>query len=753
MSVLTEKDPTFIQDTRIEGNLSVVEHPNDASYYGDGSVEIGGTLSVDTLKSATPGSFMIVKSPFQYKILVNKPSAPVPGFTQLYADGDFDGRLVMSDSNNKVIDLNPLTSVGDMMTFDGLKNTTARLPVGLPDQILSCDPSRNFASRLAWKDQYANTQNVDDITDGYMRYVEASNANSISLSNTPQVLVTESSSRCDSDAFSVASGGAGGIIILQAGIYEINVKINVSFDPELVKGTTLTNGNVIPIETYLDAGFVVVPGSHNYHTLTFLENSQTYSSQSISTRIFLHLSTNNTRVRIFAMETEDSTTGVLKIKPFETIFSITKFDSRDDIVEILMTQGLQGSRPNMSSEFSSVPIDSVVYQTNTNDLIQDDSVTVSNGGLRHLSAKFAFEKFNVNTNLEAVMECRILINGQLIINGTSKTSLVGSIGNTTCYINTIVNTNANDIITMEARILSSNLSSGSILVISEQSCLTVALPTISQWKPLTVHSDSIHNAYTSAFNPIEFNITDYIDDEYQVKGHDIIMTTGGTYLYLLSADFQNLESLPFSFVSRLQVDTGSGWRVVPGSAIVGTLPPQSIYTHHHGASIFVPPFSKIRYEILAPDGGNIQILDDTAQFMLHKYEYTRTSFTGLLDFGRFSTYASDDDEVLSTSTVFSSRLMTSTYNIPRGKYRFGFSFEWDMNAAGIGFETRVTLDNNTVVDSYRNVPLVSGSYSKVSSFQQIQLENGEHSFSFDVKVDDSTRALKTRNVHLELWKI
>src|SRR6476659_9027130 len=156
MSTLTEKDPTFIQDTRIEGNISVVEHPNDESYYGDGSVEIGGTLLVDTLKSATPNSVVVVKSPFALRNLANEPDLPQTGTTMTYSSGAFGGRIVMVDSTGLKIDLNPLNRIGDIMTFNGLKNTTTRLPAGLPGQSLVTDPVSNFASRLSWKDDYAN---------------------------------------------------------------------------------------------------------------------------------------------------------------------------------------------------------------------------------------------------------------------------------------------------------------------------------------------------------------------------------------------------------------------------------------------------------------------------------------------------------------------------------------------------------------------------------------------------------------------
>src|SRR6478609_1953824 len=240
MSVLGEIDPTFIQDTRIEGNLSVVDHPNDPHYYGDGSVEISGTLSVDKVKSATPGGQMSIRSPFVHKWMTTKPSLPTSG-TQIYADGTLGGRIVMVNSNGKSVDLNPLTTIGDLMTYDGVKDTTVRLPSGLPDDILTCDPERNYASKLAWKTNYANVHNVASHSDGYLRYLFVQASSPLTLTNTPSSILFTEPLRVDSDAYSVALGGDGGISVSQDGIYEINFLVNVSINPDNISVTPYTN--------------------------------------------------------------------------------------------------------------------------------------------------------------------------------------------------------------------------------------------------------------------------------------------------------------------------------------------------------------------------------------------------------------------------------------------------------------------------------------------------------------------------------
>jgi len=746
MSILTEKDPSFIQDTRIEGNLSVVEHPNDASYYGDGSVEIGGTLSVDTMKSATPNSVMVVKSPFVLNNLANEPVAPPSGTTMVYSASAFGGRIVMVDSTGTRIDLNPLKSVGDIMTFDGVKNTTTRVPTGLPSQTLTCDPIGNFATRLSWKDDEANVYSIDGASDGYMRYCEAYNTNGLPLLNAPQLLITDHAARADSDTFSVASGGAGGILVLQSGTYEVVVNARVSFSEEKVRTTTLENGSIVPVEMYLDSGFVIVPASRNMHNITYYDGG----SQTISCRMVLNFAT-NTRLRVFLQEGEGSNSGVLLVKPNDALVSITKLAWKSDQSRLLSVQGLQGSRPPLVSDFTQIPLTTIIYKGNEQDVIEETGITMASTGYRHIVAKCAFEKYNVNTDLKAVVECRVLVNGTEILDGSSRTTLVGSIGNASVTVNAVTQMNSGDVITLEARILSGNLESGGIMIMSEQCYLTTYLPNVDSWKRVYNHSDSVFTASPGEWTGINYPVVvDYSGSEFSGT-QEFVTLSGGTISYLYKMDLENVDSVVCNLLTRLVVDTGNGYKMIPGSMVGTILSPGSIETVFAGATVYLPPHSKVRCEILAPNGGNVNVRDDLSSFFLNKYENTKSAFTGSTDFGRFYRYVDDDDEVISTSTSFSTRLSAYTVNLPAGDYRFGMSFEWDMNVAGIGFETQVTLDGD-VIDTYDTVPLITGVYSKVTSFTLIHLDSGEHTFKFNTKINDSTRSLYTRNVRMEFWK-
>src|SRR5690348_225307 len=214
MAMLGERDPTFVGMQRYEGNIAVVEHPTDPASYGDGSIEISGSVHTDCIRSATPGYSILIKSPIIWQTLSTRPPPPTSVGVQLYSDGQNSGRIVMVDSTGTVIDLNPLKSVGDLMTFDGVKNSTVRLPSGFVGQKLVCDSNVNFATGLTWKSDEANVYEVSSPSDGYLRYCECSNLTSLNLTNIPQQVYFDNTLRTDPDAFSVAIG-AGGVVILR----------------------------------------------------------------------------------------------------------------------------------------------------------------------------------------------------------------------------------------------------------------------------------------------------------------------------------------------------------------------------------------------------------------------------------------------------------------------------------------------------------------------------------------------------------
>ena len=116
-------------------------------------------------------------------------------------------------------------------------------------------------------------------------------------------------------------------------------------------------------------------------------------------------------------------------------------------------------------------------------------------------------------------------------------------------------------------------------------------------------------------------------------------------------------------------------------------------------------------------------------------------------------YASDNVEVLTTSTEPLTRLSLTTDSVPAGSYRIGVAYEWDMNLPSIAFETTIILDTNTVLETYTNIPFQTGTFRSTSEFFKTDLTAGVHVLALNMRVMDDSRSLSTRNVRMEIFKI
>lgn len=760
--LLREKDATFVQDTRIEGNLSVVTHPGNPSFYGDGSVEISGILRTDGIMSATPQSVVHLGSPLNLLVKTEKPQLPIPGQTQIYSDSEFNGRLVMVDSEGNVIDLNPLKNVGDIMTYDGVKNTTVRFGVGLPGQKLTLDPWINYSTGgLSWKSEVGNVHPVAS-SDQYVKYLELTNGQGTALTGTPVVVPFTEVLRCDGSAFSV---GTNDFLILQAGVYEITISLTVGFPENLEESSIDSIGCVEMYVNHTDSndpsGYSTASGSKTYST--FPTHGKERAWNTLTCKTFLNLSSNS-RIRVYARE-YGTNTGLLQVLPQLSTISTRKMiigSPTADTSEYLSVHGLDGARPSVTTVLSPYPINTVIYRTNVNDSIVGNTVQLENGGIRNIFGKVTFAANNIPDDAFVVVESSLTINNVLVPGTTCTCQIIGNQSTSSSYINTMIDVADDDIVRLQGKILSSeDLTSGAINVVAEECVLYIeklnAVSDISKvLKKAYLYNDSAIGVNSSKFSSIDLISEEVITDEDEFKIGDngeITCKNGGSYQYLIQTTIENADTEPFTVLLKAMVDIADGYKDISGSESYTTVHPECMQDVVKSGVIFLPPNSRFKFQCLATAGGNVLLRDDSTKVLLSKIESTNVSFTGQSDFGRFFKYVADEQVVITTSTILSLRLAAVTVNIPEGRYRLGTSFEWDMTDAGVGFEGQIVLDDNTVLESYSTVPVLTGSYQKITSFREISLSDGEHSIAFKTRVFSSSRALHTRNVRIELWKI
>ncbi len=227
---------------------------------------------------------------------------------------------------------------------------------------------------------------------------------------------------------------------------------------------------------------------------------------------------------------------------------------------------------------------------------------------------------------------------------------------------------------------------------------------------------------------------------------------GGSYTILFQTTVENLDTTVYTGFVRAVADVGTGFAEIPGSTTYVTLVAGGIQTIFFSTVVYLPPNAKIRIEGLSVDGGNLQLRDGSSKLLVSQIETNVSSFVGLPEFGRFYKYISDNQEVITTSTIFSQRLAAVTVDLPPGMYRVQVTFEWDMSNPGVGFESQLVLDNVTTLDTYSTVPVMTGTYQNISFFRQVELSEGEHIFSLRTRVMEATRALHTKNVRMEFYR-
>lgn len=766
--ILGEKNPNFISDQRMEGNLAITPNPNNPASYGDGSLEVSGLLYTDALSSATPNTEINVLRPMNIQKIASNPTLPEATQLQIYASSNYGGRLITRNSDDKIVDINPLSNIGDIMVYDGIKDTSVRFPVGMPEESLFSDRSTNFSTFVMWKPTNLIYPSTSSNTDGYIRYLELQNLGTVSLTNSIQPISFGNILRVDSINTDYIINTSD-VNILQLGTYELNLKLQVCItDPSY-------NGNLANFEIYVEqetiSGFSPVIGTKTYGILFPYGNDVSIPKTSVTLRTILRITSVNTRLR-FQVREYTTTTGLLVIQNKTSTLSIIKLiagSSSTDTSQYLAVHGLNGSRPTLTTSFTTLPTNTIMFRTNVSDSVNSNSVTVNTAGQRRISGKFTFMTDNTDSNKNAKIQCRLSVNSiALPETQTECYLLTDSTGNeisVSVYINTEVYLAANDIVTIDAKILSTNITVGSITVISEEctlyiSLLSSSLTTFSAERydiSQSVRLEQIGNS-VSEYADLFFNVARTNTGQFNTYNDKSIteVITGGTYQILYQGTIYNIDTINANTILfRVLVNTnGDKFLPIENMYYYLTIAADSRQGMFFANTVYLPPHSLIKIQAIEVNGGNnLQILEDSNRFTIYKLENTNSSFIGSIDYGKLYSYVSDVNETQTTSTTYEERLSMTTAYLSAGNYKFSIYFEWDMSQSGSSFDTRVLLDNTTTIDTYSSIPISIGYYQKHVSFHKLALSSGEHIFVLETKSQQSDRAIKTKNIKMELFRI
>lgn len=122
-------------------------------------------------------------------------------------------------------------------------------------------------------------------------------------------------------------------------------------------------------------------------------------------------------------------------------------------------------------------------------------------------------------------------------------------------------------------------------------------------------------------------------------------------------------------------------------------------------------------------------------------------------FGANYSWDSDDSTTGTTSATFQRKTTLSTTDMGAGYYRLGWYFEWRIDSTGTDIETRIIVDNTTVVMEHNQEAKDSSSWHTESGYFVTQLSAGNHSFGLDYRVENYGTTCYIRRARIEIWRV
>ena len=714
-----EKNPSFKQDARIEGNLSVVVHPSNPTMYGDGSVEIGGTLSTDTLSSATPDSYIQVNSPLHLSNRYTDPPSPIAGSTQLYADGNTN-QLKMVDSQGRRYELiPPLDASGDIMTYREQGQSTVRLPAGKPGERLAVDPEANPASLLRWLPDRTGSRDIPLINQesDEAKYVQLSGPATITevLATAHFPVPLPRLSRSD-PAYSL-SQDALYVTLLQAGVYSLRCKITVK------AGASIDRLAARLEKTDATGGYFPLQGGE-LSTIEVTEGAvrTLYSELSFSAH-----AGNRVRLRMLP-----STTGTYTLEPDSVVLSLVTRTGTKETFAI----GSEGT-VSIGSDYTIVPCNvSVIDSLGSS---SGGAITTPVNGSYRLYARVSFGPGGVSTG-----DMQVQVNGANVAQGR--------VINGSGYIYQLLNLTAGDRVLLLVR------AAGSANVTLSQACLSMSAPDVGTWQCVRVpfgDSDQLRTDRFSTLPLLDKEARSLAAAHFQFplsttdRCERIILRTGGTYLIAFTGIAHG------GALVQAKVGTSDG-RLINVYLFDSEAVDPSGGEGNLVSSVcsFFPPNSTLSFHGLR--SGTIETHVSDGVLLIQRISEPLMMFTGSTEFGSRYLYKNNDAEVIITAgSQYTDHVSLQTPTLPAGRYRVGYTIECDVSSPGETFEVRTLLDD-VIIDSITKRPVATGVYDKVCAFLNLSVSGDDsHIVRLQTRLPlvSSQAALKVRNGAIELIRV
>jgi len=114
---------------------------------------------------------------------------------------------------------------------------------------------------------------------------------------------------------------------------------------------------------------------------------------------------------------------------------------------------------------------------------------------------------------------------------------------------------------------------------------------------------------------------------------------------------------------------------------------------------------------------------------------------------------SDETTSSTTSTSWQEKVSFDIDDLPAGKYRIGWHYEWQYKHGSFEFKARIQVDNSTTIHEFFQEPENVNSWYTESGFRYVTLTEDDHTIDVDYCGTKSGKVARIRAVRLEFWRV
>jgi hypothetical protein len=124
-------------------------------------------------------------------------------------------------------------------------------------------------------------------------------------------------------------------------------------------------------------------------------------------------------------------------------------------------------------------------------------------------------------------------------------------------------------------------------------------------------------------------------------------------------------------------------------------------------------------------------------------------------FGQYFTEAAVEAGTTTTLATYQLSVRLTTPNVPAGKYRVGWSYEWGLSTTSNNFNGRILQDGATVLWDHVQEPQDNAAAQQhpAGGFQYVTLTAGVHTFDIEYRSQTAGVTARIWDSHLEFWRV